>query len=170
MSTKPAVGTGRSEACLRTPILVRPKSWILGFCLTIYAVSFVLPLDPNQRDGSRGLGCFLGAFFAGLWGTFNPIHSGEFQFGRIDGLVLLGAWAANPAFWVGVSLLHNGHGWGASLAACVSLLLGVLPALGANGHAHSWPQCIYSCYYVWLASFASLALCGFLTGLRWVRA
>jgi hypothetical protein len=159
----------RSEAWLRAPILVVPRSWILGFCLTIYALSFALPIDPTQRDSSRGIACFLESFLFGLWGCFNPIHSGEFQFHRIDGLLLIGTWAANPVFWVGAWLLHAGHGWRASLAASLSLLLGVLPALAAGGRGHFWPHCIYSCYYVWLASFASLALCGFLMGLRRVQ-
>jgi hypothetical protein len=143
----------QSEAGIRAPILDMPKSWILACCLTIYALSFVLLFSPNDDATITGFHRFLARLF--------PFGSRS-----IGGLLPIAAWAANPIFWLGAWLLHHERERLASVAGFLSLLLGlVLALLGTPGLAP--PHDVYSCYYLWLASFASLAIGGLLTGVRW---
>jgi hypothetical protein len=128
-----------------------PKSWILACCLTIYALSFVLLFSPNDEPTMRGFHRFLARLF---------------PFGSIGGSLPVAAWAANPIFWLGAWLLYHERERWASVAGFLSLLLGLLLALlGTRGPVP--PDCDYSCYCLWLASFGTLALGGFLTGVRW---
>jgi hypothetical protein len=157
-------GPSCSEACSRAPIILIPKSWIVVFCLAIYGLPFVLPLDPADWSNTKGFHCFLGPLLA-AFPLFAPTTS---YFNPIGALTLIAAWAANPVFWVGTWLLHKEHECWASILGLVSLLLGLLMLLpNVMGRGHFPPHIIYSCYYVWLVSFAMLAIGGFLTGLRW---
>jgi hypothetical protein len=143
----------------RAPIIV------MVFCFAIYGLSFVMPLDLNDYSTILGFHCFLVAFQAGL-GLLFP-GSGH----AIGGLLFMGAWAANPVFWVGTWLLLHEQERLASISGFLALLPGLLVLVDTGGPkvwgtAHFPLHGIYSCYYVWLASFASLAIGGFLTGLR----
>jgi hypothetical protein len=152
-SRKSTTRPSRSEARVRAPVLVMPKSWILACCLTIYALSFVLLFSPNDEPTITGFHCFLARLF--------PFGSRS-----IGGLLPVAAWAANPIFWLGAWLLHHERERLASIAGFLSLLLGLLLAL-LSTRGPVPPDCDYSCYYVWLASFAILALGSFLMSVRW---
>jgi hypothetical protein len=131
------------ESKIVKSLMLGPRAVVIGLSLLVYGVSFLLPvISGNQtRETAYGFRVFADTFCIALE-QHEPMGRG----------VPVIAWAANPVFWLGLGLLYFRHQWLACLAGVIAMLFGAAPALiivlGPPGPG----------YWVWLASFATLAV------------
>jgi hypothetical protein len=133
--------------------------------LALYLVSFVL---PSYSDGFRS---FAGgaAFFHAPFGALLVATPGQhIQADPGFALVLILAWLANPAFWIGSWFLVTRAWRRAAWAGTAALVLGSTMAVSTwashrpGAHEQGPISVLLAGYYIWLLSMAALAASGWI--------